>query len=486
MDITMFDLTSNTQKQNSLKIREHLRYGIISTIFCVGVLGVYANLGLFADGSYFLLSILTSRTFFDFYTTREFAQMITQVPVLIAIKLGMTHLNTLIHLHSLGVIGVPLGFWIAALFKQFKTDLFWLFVIAFNACYLSSGFFAIGEYNVTYAMVALSGSILLNDQRYKKIDYAGLLFLASFLTLSYESMCYLGPLLSALTLIRFWLTDKTSLLLKNTLILVAILFVVGSIISVYSILSPQNPTSLLRALMGTAFVLGSMQLLYLLMILFLFITYLYFEKKICLFFAGFISITHIINVHFWNPPGMNYHFRIFSGLILFVIISTASVYHFTYQPRARKLLNEKIPYLRHSRAIKIHSKFCDLFDKTRQCKPTAFAGLCFASLMIPFYIEIIGFYTWASRYEQVVITQKGFISVDEAKLSNSRYHWGWTNPCLSILLRGNKPGAVILNSQNHHGWQPFNPFTTEDDRLSFFKKDTNVYKETPDLFKFLT
>ena len=68
---------------------------------------------------------------------------------------------------SLGLIAIPLGFWISALLIQTKTCFFWLFVAAFSVSYLSSGFFAIGEFNIAYAMVAFCASILLKEKHRK-------------------------------------------------------------------------------------------------------------------------------------------------------------------------------------------------------------------------------------------------------------------------------------------------------------------------------
>jgi hypothetical protein len=127
----------------------------------LGVLGVYVARGLYADGAYFLFSILSSHGFVDDDKPRLFALLITQVPLVMAMKIGINDLNLLIRLHSFGLIIFPLVFWLAALKIQMKTELFWIFVAEFSVSYLCSGFFAIGEYNLCYSMAAFSAAIIL-------------------------------------------------------------------------------------------------------------------------------------------------------------------------------------------------------------------------------------------------------------------------------------------------------------------------------------
>src|SRR5262249_41929381 len=118
---------------------------ILFAMLGLGLTGVYAARGLYADGSHSLFSILTSNDYFaDFDKPRLYGLIITQTPVVLAIKLGVKDLNFLIRLHSLGLVAIQLGFWISALLLQIKKTFFWLFVLAFAVSYLSSGFFAIG------------------------------------------------------------------------------------------------------------------------------------------------------------------------------------------------------------------------------------------------------------------------------------------------------------------------------------------------------
>ena len=110
-------------------------------------------------------------------------------------------------------------------------------------------------------------------------------------------------------------------------------------------------------------------------------------------------------------------------------------------------------------------------DSIHQTKSNPIPVLFFVSLVIPFYIQTIGFYQWASLYEKIVTTNNGFIPIENTPLSNSRYNWSWANPSMSLVLRGNQEGAIILNAQHYKGWEPFDPKTISDAQLKLYQKN---------------
>ncbi len=455
------------------------RYLVIFLIGGLAISGVYAALGLFADGSYFLFSILSSQGFCDFYKAREFVQLITQAPLVFAIKAGVNNLNTLIYTHSFGLIFIPLMFWLTALIQQRKTDLFWLFVIAFSVSYLSSGLFAIGEYNLTYSMAALCASILLLEGDISKINATTLILTAFCLTHSYESMVFLGPLLGMICILRFFSTKNSlSLFLKIALTLSCLLFITGFLISLWSLFFPRDPSGLVSATSNIIFMLGSMHLLYLILMGFLLMNSLFFNKKYALFFAWLLSIVHLINFNFWNSPVMNYNFRTLSGVLLFAVIAISAYYYFLYTLNLRTLWEEKTKLHTLRWYFYFSTKTHDIIEKINQTKSNPIPVIFFISLALPFYFQTVGFYAWASAYEQEVLTQQGFIPIEQTKFARTRYTWKWANPSLSIVLRGDQTGSVITNGLNYYDWQPFDPHKIDNNVSMSFKKKTPFYRRT--------
>jgi hypothetical protein len=65
----------------------------------------------------------------------------------------------------------------------------------------------------------------------------------------------------------------------------------------------------------------------------------------------------------------------------------------------------------------------------------------------------LGYYRWAQRFEQVVVSLKTNTPIDQTGINTNHgftygYNWGWGNPSLSILLRGNAE-AMVLNHRDN-------------------------------------
>lgn len=411
----------------------YINFSLLMMITLLGVLGVFSGLSLYADGAYSLLMILQSHQFFDFYTARRFVQIITQAPVVFGVKSGITNLNLLIYLHSFGVIFIPLVFWLAALIKQFKSDLFWFYILAFCISYLNTGLFAIGEYNLTFAMVAFCASILMQKNRLKIWDNFFLIITAFCLILSYQAMLFLGPLLC-------YLSFKRSITFTrfNCENLSFILFLTSTFIALGSILFPRDPSGLFGALGNILLMLFSTQFIYILLMLFLITKDSNNKLIFCL--ACFLSIAHAINYHFWNSPEINYDFRALAGLLLAAVLFIASNLEY------RTII-----------------------------KRTPILILFFFSMIIPFYIQVIDFALMTSKYEHFVRTHQGMINIEKTNLKQSRYYWKWNNPCLSLLLRGDQKGAIIANDSKYKGWQPFDPLSIQAN-LFHYQKPKPLYQ----------
>lgn len=468
---------------------------VIFLIAALAILEIYAVLGLYADGSFFLVNILKSKYFFDFYKARCFSQLITQVPIVFAIKIGIDNLNILIRLHSFGLIAVPVGFWISALIMQIKTDLFWIFVTAFSICYLSSAFFAIGEYNLPYSMTAFISALLLRE-RIGLTGRLALLFSSFGIILTYETMVFLGPLLFAICIFRFVVEDEKHVCLsKVETSLCSIFFWVSAIISLLSILSP-GPGHAAGAFSDFLLMMMSPHFVYLLLMVFLYITSLFIAKKLCLLLAGAISIAHVINISFWSFPEMNYRFRLLSGVMLFFLMGFSALYYFLQRIDViicKKQLNQ----ISVTCFFSFLKKCREIIFKMRQIKPSSMAMLLFISSIIPFFIQTVDFYYWGKAYEQEIRTRTGFVPIQNTKIAHSPYNWFWTNASLSMVLRGNHSGAIIINGTNYSDIQPIDPYgtglafdQTDDAIVNFFKMKAPFYHHwnivSNSLFSFLT
>jgi hypothetical protein len=433
-----------------------LKYFAIFLIVGFAATGIIAARGLFADGANFLLQIFHNHNFFSDDKPRYFAQIITQAPVVLAIKAGIRDINILIRLHSFGVIALPLFFWIIALIVQLRYRLFWLFLAAFSLSYLNSGFFAIGEYNLAYSMTGLCAAILLKD----KLGVLGtiLLILTSFLlTRTYEAMVFLGPLLFAIAISRV-IIDKNSdsLYLRSAIVVSAFFFAASSAISAWSIMFPRYPPGLAGA-MNLRLVIFSKQFIYLALMSIAFLICLVLKsnilRNVSFLLALIVSAVFIARPNYWFEPFMHFNSRFFSGLCLFALILLMAVCFF-------------------------YSKKKWYFDIQGNKSPLIVL-LIFITLSIQLFTYTSGFYVWAKNYEAEVLNRSGLVPIENTSISkpigNAVYTWIWANPSLSMLLRINNVGAIILNERDYQGWQPFDPSKIDKNFMNGFNRVSRLY-----------
>ena len=426
---------------------------LISTL---AVAGTYVAFGLYADGSFYLLNVLRSRGF-SVFQSRAFAQVATQAPVVFAMKIGIHDLNALIRIHSFGLIAIPLGFWLAALLLQIKTDLFWLFVVAFSVSYLTSGFDAAGEYNLAYGVTAFGASCLLRDTRVGLLGGLTLALAGVIAISAYEAMVFLGPLLFIIALWRLKASKVDSTVFsKATVALAAFLFAASFGVSLMFIIFPRDPQNLASAALLRP-MLKTVHFIYIVLMGSLFLASLPGRRKLvknmAFFLAGLLALGYLAHFSSWNSPSSNYSFRSLSGLMLFSVIAYAAGHYFSAKANFAAFRRP----LSDSAMIPL---------------------LLFISFVIPFYFQVWGFYRWASAFEQEVVTRRGVIPIDTTKLVDAEYEpyiCQWTNPSFSIVLRGDQPGAIIANKRSYDGWQPFEPDAVDQHLLQSFKKKSRLY-----------
>ena len=132
------------------------------------------------------------------------------------------------------------------------------------------------------------------------------------------------------------------------------------------------------------------------------------------------------------------------------------------------------------------SAFFYFYPQTNEKKPdvgnTIATGFIVTTLVmtlfIPFYVETFGFADWARKFESEALNQTGFVPISKTGIYDGRglygFDWGWTNPTLSILLRGNAGGGILDNNEN--GWKPFAPEELNENPLGEFEKRGRLYR----------
>lgn len=432
-----------------------LKYICLLVITLIAISGIHTARGLYADGSFFLLSILNKGWFIADEAARSNAQILSQLPVVLLLKLGINDLNFLIRSYSVGLIFIPLFFWFVALGLHLKSHLFWLLTIAFSSTYLSSGFFAIGEYNFVCALSALSVAILLAKRI--TITKAVTLTIASFTAMRcYEAMVFMGPLLAVFTAYRLFAKNASPFIIAS-LSSTCIFFVISFFIALQSILYPHSPGNLSGAL-NFQLLFKNNQFIYLIFMMVLcFLAFFVRSKLFILVIAALSGVTSIYFFFvqsFWNIPAQYYEFRTVSSLFLFLILAI-------------------------SMATEITTKS---FDSSKTITKPSFVICSFLLFCTLSYVTLhhtFGFLKWAKKYEILSSQNSGLVPINLIGTrsildAGNKFNWPWANPTLSILLRGSAD-AIILNQSNYSGWEPFDPKTINPAMLSRFIKDKYLY-----------
>ncbi|TAJ49183.1 MAG: hypothetical protein EPO52_05185 [Herbiconiux sp.] len=389
------------------------RYGAVAVLLVLAVQTVWTARGLVADGTFYLWSVLDTETFF-LYPSRVFAQIVAQAPLLAAIGLGVNDVPTLTRIFSFGAGAVPILIWALTLVVLRRHRTFWMFVLAFSVTYLTSGFITIGEYNLAYALVALSAALLMSHPERTFVRVV-LGVTAVVLVASYESLVFLGP-----ALIVFAFLQRRALG-RGTFWVLSALYALATVYSAYWILSPRDAANLGSAA-DITFAFRFDPALRLTLAVAIPLIVLWIVAPPLLQRIGTIALVIIglflLDPTTWAEPWMHYSARSYSGALLFAILLAVAFREFRPRrgPESGTLWMASLTLL--------------------------------VTLTIPFGYRSFGYAHWLSQFESVATQPGGQIALDDAGLpvkGTSIYGWTYTNKYLSVLLHTAPGQQVILN-----------------------------------------
>ena len=137
----------------------HVVKAIILILWACALWQSWECRGLYADGSVYLLEIILADGVYvaDIGEPREHAIFVTQLPALLAIKLGVTDLHRLAQLYSLGLFGVPTALYSLALMRAMRDGcVLAATLVATAMIFQTTSFFIIGESHTAYACAILA------------------------------------------------------------------------------------------------------------------------------------------------------------------------------------------------------------------------------------------------------------------------------------------------------------------------------------------
>jgi hypothetical protein len=455
-----------TEFAHGPKLDRTLRYFCIGLLPALAIIHVVTKIGLFGDGSWFLVNILARRDFFMPDATRNYATIITQLPLIISLRAGLQNIDALLLLHSFGLVLTPTLLWTSALVVLQADLFFWPFVLLVAVVNLNTSFFAVGETTVAYSICACSMAILLRNKRLGFSASACLLALAFFVTRTYEALVFMGPLLAAMTALRMHASRGRTIVLA-TLLVACILFVASAVIAASSIFHAADYPYLSAALKTTATIIWrDRQLLLSLLIPLIYLIFLFrawHEKACILCVPGFAAILLLLAwPGNWAEPVQYYDRRIITGLVLFAFGMIALLIRSGCEPDIKwpSRFSALTSFANVSRSF-VHRKFWF-------CIPTA---LVMELTVVDIY-HSLEFRSFTGMLRNEVDSRRGLVALETTSIlerSTSKYGWSWAYPSMSLVLRSDASKAVVLNSRDYRGWQPFDPHTSIPDLHLYYR-----------------
>ena len=421
-------------------IDRSLKFLAMAIIVLIAIAGVYAARGMYSDGAFWLVEMLPRGGFYIFDPHRAYVQVLVQAPVAFAVWLGVLDLNTLIHLHSFGFIGVPVIFWLGALILHLRTRLFWFFLMAFTVSYLRSNFFAAGEFSVAYSLTAFCAAVLLKE-KVTILNATLMVFSAIALTHSYEATLFLGSFLIAVAVVRLVKVpdDQRG---------VRLLILVSIAIFLFSVYVGARSTFFQRSYDGkgaanfSAFTEIHLMYLMVMPVLMALLCTDYGQriKKLLLTAIVILGGLYVMYAFRWDHTNISfgyfsYAYRALCCFLLIGVLTIAAGLRF----------------------------WPELFGaKTRSFLAISYLAVGAMVFFMPMAWLMLhhthGYYKWAQRFEQEAIGLKVHTPIDKTSINTNHgwtygYNWMWGNPSTSILLRGNAE-AMVLNNSQHKGPEP--------------------------------
>jgi hypothetical protein len=414
---------------------EGLSIVVIFCLFFSLALWTTAYRGLYADGSNLLLHVIESRNFFHVSQTRFTSTFMTQLPDVLAIRIGVRSTAALAMLYTaaLGIVPVTcyaLSAWIA----RREPLLFCATVVVVMCCLYPLSFLLVGEGNVYMGLFWLGFVILMSGYTRAVAAYDVLLFLLSIAALEvYETSALFSAILAFLTARRAG--GSKSEFSQFVLSAASALFVAGALCGLSGILFPRDAANESGFTAGVRNLRENTVYLHLLAIMSLAAMASFVGKRaLRLLLAAilFIGILIFVNQQF-HPSG-----QLALG---YVIYQRAQVYCTLFAVIAIVF----IAALRAPRGMRLKNFH---------------AGILVPPLIAVLTVDTVDTLRWSGFIGQMCRELSAGNSNSHAEFfadsATRRYGVNWTFPTMSVLARSSR-SSVMLVEPGYTGWQPFDP-----------------------------
>lgn len=192
---------------------------------------------LYADGAAYFVNVLDSGTFFDLLPSRRFADRFMELPLVVALTLGVSDLSVLRKLFGLGCLAAwPLA--IVSCWRIAPRHV-WIVLFACGAGYLNAAFHAVGEHSIAHAAIWPVLYVVALARPIRPWMIPVTLLCCTLLIRSYETSVVTNAILAILLIARASRPELPKAF-RGLLMGSALLLALGIPIAVKGILRPQS------------------------------------------------------------------------------------------------------------------------------------------------------------------------------------------------------------------------------------------------------
>jgi hypothetical protein len=387
----------------------------------------YVDKHLSADGVNYFCGILDNKDFTYIAWSRQFANYLTEWPLVLAVRSGITDIPILLKWFAFGIyLPYLISFLICIYALRDENEALLLYFLAsMVAINLSTDYILAGEHHVMVNMSWPIIFILLRRNILTLMDGFLLWILLIIFSRLYESALIPALICSVICCVRLYhyKSKEQKVIIIGALSLCCIV----SAISLYFIINPRDaanresfinelivPFKSPEALAAACFIV--------------------------VYTIGLILKNRLIIISAVSPLIIYALFRLFVDHSVYAVVSFGG----------RTLSITLLPVLLVGAILVWYFK--SELDRTGILTFVAF-------IMVMVVGNLYNTNNWKDfRHEvkQLVKTHEGYIPIEETKLQDNPNHWGWNNTQLGLVWSAPRVKAIILNQKNVH-WEPFNP-----------------------------
>jgi hypothetical protein len=409
------------------------------------VLAVISLRCLYADGSFYLIEVLKAGNFVAIAKYRYCATFLFELPVVVALKLGVTNLHALELAFGVGsFLAWPISLVCCHRLAPWH---FWLVMLACAAGYLNAGFMTAAEYNVAHAFFWPALFAIVFARPLKPLAATILMVSVLILLFSYQSLLFLGP---PLALLAAWRAaaggEKTWA--RVVLGVAAMLLLLSAAIALDGILHPQSLNNL------GGFKHGILEIVWhptwtMIWTLVWFIL----AAVVCVGGQGF------------TRNGFGLEKALFAWVM--VIWALGPLLHPAdtgadrgYELRSLQLM---VPF-----ALLVVAWLLSIWPGWFEKRHNYL--VCFSASLLLAQSLWVTAATWqwhgfVGMWRGVLVSHRGPVPLADTPFTapspdgqTSNFEWTWANPSLSILLSPQQRVQAMILSEYRPPWQPFDPY----------------------------